>query len=180
MSAIPTKMIALLAAVLLSALAMTATGAQPIDCAQVENARERLTCFDQQYPRDMSKPTALPAPVDAETPSVSYRKADPAQPPPVAQPDATDTTSSSEGQPKSRGIFSFPEKVNIESTLAAVKNEYQKKMVFRLENGQIWLQTSPRDMPIKEGDKVTIRNGTIGGFILSTAGGASTRVRRIE
>jgi len=180
MSAIPTKMIALLAAALLSALAMTATGAQPIDCAQVENARERLTCFDQQYPRDMSKPTALPAPVDAETPSVAYRKADPAPPPPVAQPDATDTTSSSEGLPKSRSVFSFPEKVNIESTIAAVKSEYQKKMVFRLENGQVWLQNSPRELPIKEGDSVTIRSGTIGGFILQTAGGTSTRVQRIK
>ena len=183
MSAIPHKMIALIAAALLSTLATIAMGAQPIDCAQVENARERLTCFDQQYPRDQAKPSALPAPRDAEPPSISYKKADPALTPPAAQADATDATdatTSSEGLPKSRGIFSLPEKVNIESTIAAVKNEYQKKMVFRLDNGQIWLQASPRDLPIKEGDKVTIRNGTIGGFILSTAGGTSTRVQRVK
>ena len=53
-------------------------------------------------------------------------------------------------------------------------------MVFRLANEQIWMQSSPRRLPIHKGDEVTISPGTVGGFIMRTERGVATRVQRIE
>ena len=160
------------------------------DCAQVVNARERLACYDNQNPRDPSKPSVTHTPQAQEQQTQpEYRSTESA--PPAAEGAASSQTEAApdtaqepqqddRGLEKSKGIFSWPEKVEISSTIAAVRSEYPKKMVFRLENGQIWLQTSPRELVIKTGDKVTIKSGTIGGYILSTDKGVNTRVQRIE
>lgn len=163
--------------------------AEDIDCAQVVNARERLACYDRQYPRDPSKPSVTPVqPPQERQPQPEYRSSESApataesSPQPAPEPaQATPEPALDErGFAKSKGIFALPDKVEISSTIAAVRSEYQKKMVFRLENGQIWLQSSPRELAIKAGDKVTVKSGTIGGFILRTDNGVSTRVQRIE
>jgi hypothetical protein len=53
-------------------------------------------------------------------------------------------------------------------------------MVFRLENGQIWMQSSPRNLPFAVGNKVAIKSGRIGGYIMRSESGTSTRVKIIE
>ena len=68
----------------------------------------------------------------------------------------------------------------IVSRLIGKFSGWDGQTVFKLENGQIWMQSSPRDLPFKEGDRVTIKSGTIGGYILRSESGTSTRVQRIE
>ena len=53
-------------------------------------------------------------------------------------------------------------------------------MLFRLENGQIWMQIAPRDVPIRTLDRVTIKRGLAGGYLMRNEAGSSTRVSRIE
>ncbi len=175
-------------------------GAEEADCSQIENARERLACFDRRYPRDDSKPNYIPSeaprivsePIRPRQGEAGTTGAAPAAPRPATAPaPAAESGSSAPAGaeeenpdlaplPKKGGIFDAPTKVEITSTLAAIKAEDQKKMVFRLANGQIWIQVAARDLPFKKGDEVTIKSGTIGGYILRNAKGTSTRVKRIK
>ncbi len=158
------------------ALALVAAFTLPIqaderDCRDINNAAERLACYDAQFPKTTDAPkgeessetiyeTALPK-TSASAP-VQNEQSDP--------PFTTDKG----------GLFDKKPDITVNSTISAVKNERQKKMVFRLENGQIWLQTAPRSLPIKVGDKVTIKTATMGGYMLRNENNTSTRVRRIK
>ena len=66
------------------------------------------------------------------------------------------------------------------SQIAAVRSGGQQRMVFRLANDQIWMQSSPRDLPFSVGDNVNIKNARMGGYIMRSESGTSTRVQRIE
>lgn len=70
--------------------------------------------------------------------------------------------------------------LDLASTIKAVRRPDKQKMVFLLENDQVWLQDSPRPLPIREGQQVTIKSGRLGGHILTAENGASTRVRRVK
>ena len=70
--------------------------------------------------------------------------------------------------------------VQFSAAIKQVINKDRKKMVYLLDNDQIWLQSSPRNLPIHEGDTVTIKSGFMGGYILRNDKGTSTRVERIR
>jgi hypothetical protein len=72
------------------------------------------------------------------------------------------------------------ETVEVTATIKEVIDRDRKKMVFLLDNDQIWLQASPRNLPIRQNDRVTIKSGFIGGYILRNEKGTSTRVERIR
>ena len=69
-----------------------------------------------------------------------------------------------------------PEKIEITSSIKALHKQDKQKMIFMLENGETWIQSSPRPVPVRAGDKVTIKSGIVRGFILRTENGVSTRV----
>jgi hypothetical protein len=143
------------------------------NCSQIENTQDRLACFDRQFPR-MESESITPSEageVSAKTESVDTKNTG---------------TSSSEpaaviSQPKEekKGWFNREKEV-ITATITEVLNEDRQKMVFRLSNKQIWLQSSPRSLPINIGDEVTIKSGMIGGFIMRSSSGTSTRVQLID
>jgi hypothetical protein len=150
--------------------------AQATDCTKIENARERLACYDRQFPRT-DVPSPLPE-IRTETirgpdvpapPPTGTGEADPPAPPVAAEPEA--------GR---GGLMDWDEAVNLSTTIKSVRRRDQQKMVFRLANDQIWIQDAPRSLPIREGDEVTITNATVGGYMLRTAGGVTTRVHRIK
>ena len=78
------------------------------------------------------------------------------------------------------GLFGWTDQVDLDTEIVAVRRGDQQRMVFRLANGQIWMQNTARDLPFTVGDKVNIKNGRIGGYMMRSEGGTSTRVRRIE
>ena len=90
------------------------------------------------------------------------------------------------GPASGKGLFRLPrlfgarDNYVVNAKIKAILNGDQQKMVFLLDNGQIWLQSSPRNLPFHKGDDVTIKSGTMGGYILRTISGTSTRVRRIK
>jgi len=192
----------------------TVQAEQTVECSQMENARERLACYDRLNPRSdttaplpkirtevLSGPNELsglneeeaadPAPVGTSpTHSDAAGHTVPSGDPEASQEHATspgsskvspDTAASQDNAGRrTGGIFDWPEKISIKSKIAAVRSKEKQKMVFRLENGQIWMQSSPRELPIRTGDEVTIKSGTVGGYILRTSSGTSTRVKRVE
>lgn len=80
---------------------------------------------------------------------------------------------------KKRGFFEIEGKQYYEGTIVEMLNKPQQRMVFRFDNDEIWIQTTPRSLPIKVGDKVTIRRGTVGGYVLRTENKVSTKISQI-
>lgn len=66
------------------------------------------------------------------------------------------------------------------STVVKISRRVHNEMVVQLENSQIWTQTSARHLNLREGDNVIIRRGRLGGYILTSERGGSTRVKRLR
>jgi hypothetical protein len=162
-------------------------GAQ--DCSEVEDRDARLVCFDELYPGDDEIIKEVPVESKSESPPVvvvpisdTNESTTSSNQAVVAEPTVAPTTSTDVEQPKAKAwsLFGTREKVNFTATITDVLDRETQKMVFQLSNGQIWIQSSPRSLPIGIGDEVTIKSGTIAGFIMRNSSGTSTRVQLID
>ena len=68
----------------------------------------------------------------------------------------------------------------VQSTIVSVSLRQGGEMVFRLANGQAWMQRQAGFMPASPGERVIIAPARFGSDILTTERSAATRVRRIE
>ena len=155
-------------------------GAQSHPCSEIEDPGERLACFDAQFPEDPDEPVALEAP-DPD-PTGDEAEAAPLEPAPAAvtaapagQPSVT-----SAPEPSAESTWLGDEKVTLSSTIRAIRAGEKQKMVFLLDNEQIWMQSSPRILPFEAGDRITIKNALLGGYYMHSEKGTSTRVQRIQ
>ena len=171
------------------------------DCTQIDDPMARLACFDRQFSRSESPSGAkagenradeklnvnpanqveqTPEPVQEKTRVEPQREW--ARESEVADQAGTRTQAQSvrtkEPKQEKRGWFSrfAGEKKEYRGTVIDLLNNPKQRMVFQLDNGQIWIQSQARNLPIRKGDKVSVRSATGGGFILRSADGVSTRV----
>lgn len=153
-----------------------AHGETAVDCAAIEDAAQRLACFDRIFGGDGTAVDRAPEePAAPEQPAARTEPSAPAVEPPA--PVAKDPEPT---PPRGGGVFGLDEVVDLSTTVTAVHYREQQKMVFGLANGQIWMQVSPRYVRIREGDAVTIRNATMGGYLMRSANEVSTRVTRVH
>ena len=157
-----------------------ASGSEGRDCSTIEDADERLSCYDRQYSREpASDEPASPATMtEIETMPVTGQSA--AE---TTVEDVAPAAAAAEGagpESEEQRTFFGSEKLNLTSTIAAIRAGEKQKMVFRLENAQIWIQATPRPLPFREGDTVTIKNAFFGGYFMRSEKGTSTRVQRIQ
>lgn len=148
------------------------------DCAAIEAADERLACFDRVFGFDggaqaegqLEEPAGAAPARDAAGPTAG-----------VAGSAAVPAVSSSDAdfgldKPKSE-----TEGESLTSGIAAVGKDDYGKLIFELDNGQVWRQTEYKRFRAKEGEKVVIRRGSFGSYKMYIAGEKLwTRVRRIE
>ena len=153
------------------------------DCSDIRDAKERLACFDKQFPAEQaieSTPiepkVAAPATPEPVNPPVADSSPQASSAPQVVEADRDDD---SFGR-RLGGFFSKPTAVSVQSRVKTVRVRDKQKMVFLLENDQIWIQSTPRNLPISVGDIVTIKNTRFGGYMMATENGTSTRVNRIQ
>jgi hypothetical protein len=170
---------------------------QVTDCARIEDAAERLACFDRQFPKveqqvPATEPGSESAPVTAppaqiESKSIAAPTEVVKEPESIApaaavvlvphdqagETDKPDTLSKG-------SLFGGDPKVNFAAAIRAIRRGDKQKMVFMLDNEEIWLQVEPRDLPFREGDTVTIKSGFFGGYFMRNDRGTSTRVSRIK
>lgn len=174
-----------------------------LNCAAIENARERLACYDRAYsdrpmppPKIRTEVIAPPATLGqpstpatrqsgaesgasankASVNSTSDSRIDSATAPTARRGTAAPTSESK----RTGGMFSRSEKVEFSSTIRTIRDEDDQRMIFLLDNEQIWIQAAPRFIPFKEGDVVTIKSGLIGGFTMRNEKDVTTRVQRIK
>ena len=66
------------------------------------------------------------------------------------------------------------------SKIKKIRSREKQRMVFLLNNDQIWIQIEPRFQPFTEGEQVYIQANFTGGFNMSSESGAFTQIRRIQ
>ena len=163
------------------------------DCTKIGDPQERLGCYDRQFSRSSGveadeatekvAATAGAAGAQETTDSDDEQLPVPATAPMVtSQQEAASSpeTASKEKDAPKAGLFDQDERVDLASTITHVHSKPQQKMVFQLENDQVWMQSAPRMLQIREGDRVTIENASIGGYMMRTERGVTTRVERVR
>lgn len=141
------------------ALPTLVTGNGLEDCRKIADDRERLACYDAlagNTPEDQDPP----ATVSAES---------------LFGRDAAQTSAVLQQQ---TGIA--PPQI-LDAEISSVETRADGKLRFGLQNGQRWEQIDGRPLDLAPGDRVRIRKGAFGSYLLyRQAGGRSIRVRRVD
>ena len=121
-------------------------------CIDIANNQLRLACYDRLFRGEIQpQQDVLDATVSAAEKSIAKRKS----PSPTSD-------------------------VDVNGRVVQVEKNLHNELLVELDNGQVWQQLSPRLMSINEGDEVIVKKARLGGYILSTSSGGSTRVKRKE
>ena len=143
-------------------------------CPEILDKQERLECFDREFPA--KEKVVLE---QTSTPSVSPDLKKPKGVDKVRR-DVKSTVSKPDKERNTRGLFDWSNRDELKTEIAAIRAGSNQRMVFRLTNGQIWMQSTPRSLPFKKGDSVVIKTGIIGGYIMRSTNGISSRVTLIK
>ena len=130
------------------------------DCREIRDAEKRLACFDKQF---VSEP-------DSAVSGAPNTKSEPVTP--VERPRSPGN--------QMKSLFDWEGAEPFIGTIKKIRSREKQRMVFLLENDQVWIQTEPRPQPFQEGEQVSIKTGLMGGFNMRSKSGAYTRVRRIQ
>jgi len=153
------------------------------DCSRVESREQRLACFDRLYPSgNTTISSELVEPMESVSPAKGSVPTVPSEEAFTSAQAAESTSGKGAAQPPRKGWSLFGERDDtiITASITDVLERETQKMVFQLSNGQIWLQSSPRNLPLGIGDNVTIKSGLLGGYIMRNSSGTSTRVQLIN
>ena len=144
-------------------------------CLDLHNARARLACYDNAAgyaPKSQGRVSEILS----STPSSSANLDNPT-PEELEKQSETDfgleQTRRKKEKEKQKALES------IGGTVAKLSKRPRREIVVELENGQVWTQTSPRFLTIRVGDEVVIKRARLGGYILTTSRGGSSRVKRL-
>jgi len=133
------------------------------DCIQITSADARLACFDKVYGTN-SRILSSGSDEDAVITSDAAV---------AVIPDEADF-----GRQKSRAEL---EGNSMTSGIKAVRKDAVGKLIFELENGQVWRQIENKRFSAKAGNLAEVRHGSLGSYKLYIKGKSQwTRVRRTE
>ena len=153
-------------------------------CADIEDAAERLACYDREFAVeknvDVPEPTA-PRPADPVAPTEPMVTETvpvapvPAAPEPAAPEPAAPSTDESFGRP------SAAEAKSITSVVVEKQTDGRGVDYFRLENGQVWKENRDYRVSINEGQTVRIEKGPFNSYNLkSDTINKLVKVRRVN
>ena len=173
-----------------------------LECAAMQDDARRLECFD--------KVAAGPQPTEVLSETADIPQAEPAVVESAAVPAAAATVSAaaitetvaetateSEVGPETSALNEFgmnatvaaqspdsdkpDELTEISATVTDVRKRGYGELVVTLENGQVWTEKEKESgFRIKEGDTVTIRQGTFGGYRMIGRSNRSSQVVRVK
>jgi len=173
-----------------------------LECAAIQDDARRLECFDRAaagpQPTEVLSETAE---IPQAEPAVVESAAVPAVAATVTAATVTETVAEtvmeSEVAPESSAINEFgmnaaveaqstdssrPDKLTeISATVTHVRKRGYGELVVTLENGQVWTEkVKESGFRIKEGEMVTIRQGTLGGYRMIGRSNRSSQVVRVK
>lgn len=123
-------------------------------CRQIEDAGERVACYDKV--------------VD------SLAKAD-------AIPDAQSLFGRDDAEAKRivETSLAIEQIDHVDAVVTEVRKSAARKLVLTLDNGQVWRQLDNQTMRLKSGDSVVVRKASLNSFLMQKkSGGRSIRVKR--
>lgn len=165
-----------------NAAAQTASQQELEACAAIEQAIERLDCFETLTARG-----AEPAPVDVEPEQEAE-----VEPEQAAEAPPEHTSDTSQNQLENVGIEQLPDNRREERTqerddIGAIVTEVSEgprgNLLFHLENGQVWRQIEARYVPLPADAPFPVRisRGLFGEYRLRVDGeGRLVRIRRVQ
>ncbi|QSX33371.1 hypothetical protein JYB87_16890 [Shewanella avicenniae] len=139
-----------------------------LDCAKVENAQQRLACYD-----DLS--VSLQQHVEKSQADVAQSDVEPV----VSSTSSKEPTAAAIDRfgAKPVEVIKSPEEINL--TIASIRESVRGELIITFENGQVWKQVEQRRYRLEAGDKVTIKKAALGSFLLQAEGrNRSIRVQR--
>jgi hypothetical protein len=148
-------------------------------CARQQDPTARLACFDQQIAaRRTARPASTAVPARAAAPASAAVVV-------TANPVPATAAESTVGLDAQQLHKLHPESVKaaitVEGKVVSVIARRPLISAFELDNGHVWEQIETVDsLWVKPGETVSIREGTMGGFLLKTADGHVVRVKRIK
>jgi hypothetical protein len=146
-------------------------------CSAIDDASQRLACYDAAFGRPAAATTVSITPAPALAPAATATATATAAVDPVAQQRAE--FGLSDAAKKARDPQQSTQAESITDTLAELGQRPTGELVFNLQNGQVWLQIEADTRTrVKAGDTVTIRKGALGSFLLVGPDRVSVRVRR--
>ncbi len=132
-------------------LALASVSVQAHPCADIGPSEARLACYDKAFPPRAATPAAA--------------KPEPMQRfglPPERPPETAETST-------------------LRAALRAVEYRPDGSRLFVLDNDQRWLETdTQRRGVIEAGDRIEIKRGSFGSFMLVTPARVGIRVRRLQ
>ncbi len=164
-----------------------------LECAALQDDARRLECFDNataepQAPAVVNEAAASPPVEAAEPASVATPPDEPAAVAPAAAAAAAPELSPVEKfgmnaavAARSAGSVQSDKLTEISATVTHVSKRAYGELVVTLENGQVWTEKeSEYGFRVKEGDTITIRQGTFGGYRMISRGNRSSQVVRVK
>jgi hypothetical protein len=146
--------------ILLASAGFAGAQAPSHPCAATEDPEARLACYDDAFP-----------PVASATDLEQSRREQARRDFGLSIVQKRDLASEEERA-------ATPER--IEAAVVGVSQRANGQRVVTLDNEQIWLITETTDKgTLRAGDKVVVRRGAIGNFLLRTPGRVTLRVRRV-
>jgi hypothetical protein len=165
-----------LLAILAVTIALTAFSAPDVSrCILLTNAGLRLDCYDALFlpenVREESVEQEKPLPGSGNEAARTSKE-------PIQREEIEDYQEFGKEQLKSERTKKRTE--SITAQLVKMTRRTRGEYVFELDNGQVWVQSSPKWFKAEPGDPITISKFRMGGYSLRNKGGASTRVRRLN
>jgi hypothetical protein len=138
------------------------------ECRQIKDSEERVLCYDKIV-------DALTSPPLSATTADSREQA--------AKPDAQslfgkDAAETSRIVEKTLAIEKLDQ---IQARVTGLKRSVDKKFTITLDNGQTWRQIDNQPIPLRNEDKIIIREATLGSYLMEKqSGSGSIRVKRLD
>jgi hypothetical protein len=150
------------------------------ECTALTDDARRLACYDAALRATQAPATVAAEPAKAKSPAGADEQA-------AANGAAREATDrfGYRGEVARRELerqaAATPKADSLQARIVAVEWLPHGQFMLTLDNGQVWRQKTPESIgPLKAGDEVTIRAGSLGSFRLSGSSARSTHVQRVK
>ncbi len=157
-----------------------------LKCVSMQDDSERLACFDKGVgDLDVAPEPVQDDRVESGATAATQTIIEPVAVVPVAATQPRAEVPASSDTVESFGLSSWKDKEGeireVSSTVANVSKRAYGQLVVTLDNGQVWTEKDPvQGFRVREGDTLTIRKGTFGGFRMINSGNRSSPAIRME
>jgi hypothetical protein len=143
---------------------------EPTACTRLDDDRARLACFDALFPRGGRRAATSAIPSAA-----------PGAAPPATAPESMFGVNDNVRRARGETLATDAMPEMIESTVARLDPLEPGRNRITLANGQVWeqVEASTRFQP-RAGEAVTVRQASLGSYLMRASRGAAVRARRLR